>query len=835
MPVVSWASARKGLKPVDERALRVLEFHKIRERLVEMATYPPAKELAAALVPSVDADEVTRRQAETEEMDDFLSRGGDVHLSHLADVRPLIRRAGAGGVLEEEELADIAHTVTEGYRLRQAITAGEAPSPLLREKVAFVADLRSLAHGILSRLTEEGRLRDDASPELNAIRRQRRTVESRLRAEVEEWVRRGVRQGWLQEASFTVRGGRYVLPVRHDRRDRVPGIVHDRSASGQTLFVEPDTVVELGNRLRELELEEEKERQRILARLSQTVGARRDDILHIIDTLAWLDFTCARARLGRRWRAVRPEMSHDGELRLMGARHPLLIEEQLAGHLERVVPLDLRCEPGLRVLLITGPNTGGKTVALKTVGLLALMFQAGLPVPAAPGSRLPLFNGVYADIGDEQSIEQSLSTFSSHMSHIISIMARAGAGSLVLLDELGAGTDPEEGAALAMALLDEFARRGCLVLATTHYGTLKSFVHRRPDMANASVEFDAETLAPTYRLIMGLPGRSNALDIARRLGLPEELVETARRFMGSQRVAFEDLLKEAEAQRWAATAAREEAEAHRREAERARQEWEAARAALEAERQRLLQEARAEARELLRAARRDAEAWIARFRRLEAEAGVEAARRARAEMEAREAALAAKAAEGRKAAGKKERRPVADLPIVVGGRVQVLALGQEGIVVEGPSAAGEVVVQVGPMRMTIHESGLRAMAGPGAEDDGAGAGDSSSRSRRRAPDAAGARGGNGGARGPDAAETASAPRELHLRGMTVDEALLELEKFLDRARWIGWHEVRIVHGKGTGTLRRAVADYLKTLPFVHSFSVAPPQEGGHGVTVVVLD
>lgn len=828
---------------MDERALRVLEFHKIRERLVEMATYAPGKELAAALIPSADGDEVARRQAETEEMDDFLSRGGDVHLAHLVDVRPLLRRAGAGGMLEEEELADIAHTVAEGYRLRRAVTAGDAPSPLLRERVASVADLRSLEHGILSRLTEEGRLRDDASPELNTIRRQRRTAESRLRAEVEEWVRRGVRQGWLQEGSFTVRGGRYVLPVRHDRRDRVPGIVHDRSASGQTLFVEPDSVVEMGNRVRELEIEEEKERQRILTRLSQAVGSRRDDIEHIVHTLGWLDFTCARARLGRRYRGVRPEMSVDGELRLIEARHPLLIEEQLAGQLERVVPLDLTCDPGLRVLLITGPNTGGKTVALKTVGLLSLMFQAGLPVPAAPGSRLPLFNGVFADIGDEQSIEQSLSTFSSHMSHIISILERAGTGSLVLLDELGAGTDPEEGAALAMALLDEFARRGCLVLATTHYGTLKSFVHRRPDMANASVEFDGETLAPTYRLIMGLPGRSNALDIARRLGLSEELVENARRLMGSQRIAFEDLLKEAEAQRWAAETARQEAEAHRRAAEHARREWETARAALEAERQRLLREAREEARETLRSARREAEEWIARFRRMEVEAGVEAARRARAELEAREAALEAKAATKEKPASEEAKPRVAsDEPITVGSRVQVIALGQEGDVVEGPNAAGEVAVQVGPMRMTVHVSGLRSLGGGGIGRKGTGRDGSetktrSDRTRRRGarPDGMPGRGDGKAQRGPGAAEAASAPREIHLRGMTVDEALMELEKFLDRARWVGVEEVRIVHGKGTGTLRRAVADYLKTLPFVLSFTVAPPNEGGHGVTVVVLD
>lgn len=818
---------------MDERTLRVLEFDKVRQRLKDMITYAPAVEAADALMPATSAQEVERLQEETQQACHLLETGVDLYLGHLVDIRPLLKRAAVGAVLEEEELAAIAETLATARQLSKQIRAAGDRAPLFVHRFGSVPDLVNVETAILSRLTPDRRLKDDASPELRSLRQRLRVAQARLRATLEEWVRRASQQGLLQEASFTVRNGRYVLPVRQDRRDSVPGIVHDQSSSGATLFIEPAPLVELGNQIRELESQEQAERRRILTRLTRWVADVLPGVQAVVRCLTESDFAAAKARLARHYRCIRPELETGGRITLRAARHPLLEEERMAGRLERVVPLDLTLEPHLQVLLITGPNTGGKTVTLKTIGLLALMFQAGLQIPAEAGTALPVFSRVFADIGDEQSIEQSLSTFSSHMSHIIQILGACDASSLVLLDELGAGTDPQEGAALAMAILDYLVDRGCRVVATTHYGQLKSYAHARPEMVNASVEFDAQSLAPTYRLQVGLPGRSMALEIAARLGLSPDIVEAARGYMGTQALHFEELLADLEAQRRRLEAEAEKVRREREELEQLRSQLQAQQKELEARRQEWLQQARSQADEILRKARQEAEQWIGIFRKAGAEEWVRKAQEARARLLEQSEELSQQLRETQSEAEKPAGGPRSlreGGPITPGSRVWVESLQQEGQVLEVVGKR-EALVQVGPMRMLLPLDGLRLVepeTGDSQERQG--------RGRRRWPVSGAQTTGSAESRAASGVmEAARVSPEVHLLGLTAEEAIHELEKFLDRARMAGLDRVRIIHGKGTGVLRKAVAEYLARQPYVVRFSLASPEEGGTGATVAELN
>src|SRR5690606_21312708 len=465
---------------------------------------------------------------------------------------------------------------------------------------------------------QEGQVLDEASPELARLRARMRTLHNRIRERLEAILRSAALRPALQESLITVRNGRQVVPGKQEHKGMIPGIVHDTSASGATVFVEPLAVVELNNELQETRLQEEREMERILRHLSAQVGAEAEGLETGLAVLAELDLALAKARLAQSMRAVAPKLNEEGWIHIIGGRHPLL-----SG---RVVPVDVWLGREARILVITGPNTGGKTVTLKTIGLFGLMAQAGLYVPAEPGTELPVFSGIYADIGDEQSIQQSLSTFSSHMSNIVRILRSADERSLVLLDELGAGTDPAEGAALAMAILDFLLVVGARVVATTHYSELKAYVHSRPGMQNASVEFDPVTLAPTYRLIMGLPGRSNALEIAARLGLPEEVLERARRRLNRQDARVDDLIRALEETRRQAEAELERARSLREENERLQAQLRAAQEELAARRQSVLEKAREEARRVVAAARREADAILEELRRQQREGGLEQAR-----------------------------------------------------------------------------------------------------------------------------------------------------------------------------------------------------------------
>ncbi|MBA2448522.1 MAG: endonuclease MutS2, partial [Chloroflexi bacterium] len=524
-----------------------LELGKVLDGLAAMTSFSASRELALGLEPSADADEVERRQAETEEGRQLPTLKPTLTIRGARDIRPLTQRAGLGGVLQPVELLDVAATAGVARLWRGTLARLEAAVPTLAEIAQGLDDHRPLREEIVRAIDDSGEVADDASPRLRAIRGELRAARDRLLTRLNELLNSAALRPTLQDPVVTQRNGRYVLPVRAEFKSRVKGIVHDQSASGATVFVEPLQIVEAGNRVRQLEADERHEVERILRALSGQVALERDALDSSVQALAELDLCLAKGRLADEMDASRPRLHRlprtDGRpiVRLLEARHPLLRGE--------VVPLTVELGGDFDVLVITGPNTGGKTVALKTVGLLQLMAQAGLQVPAAAGSELAVFGAVNADIGDEQSIEQSLSTFSSHVTHIVEMLQHVDACTLVLLDELGAGTDPQEGSALARGILTYLRERGAIVVATTHYSELKAFAHATPRIENASVEFDLATLAPTYRLLVGVPGQSNALAIASRLGLPADIVERARSLLSPEAVETEALLGEIQRER----------------------------------------------------------------------------------------------------------------------------------------------------------------------------------------------------------------------------------------------------------------------------------------------
>lgn len=802
---------------MNERSLRVLEFPKIAAMLRERTAFAPGAELAEKLQPMTDIAAVQTALAETAEALRLLEKGGPDLLAGARDVREAVRRAAIGGVLSPTELLDVAGTAATVRRARRVLLHEPDEQPQLAARTVTMVTFAELEQSVAACIGDDGQVLDKASPKLAQLRARIRTWQTRSRERLDAVLRAAAARNVLQDTVVTMRNGRYVIPVKSEQRAAVPGIVHDTSASGATLFVEPMPVVELNNQISEARAEEEREVERILRELSQRVHHVASDLLAAIDVLAELDLIFAKARLAQAMDAHRPEMNDEGWIHIRGGRHPLL-----SG---KVVPIDVWIGRDVRALVITGPNTGGKTVTLKTIGLFSLMAQAGLFVPAKPGTELAVFRGIYADIGDEQSIEQNLSTFSSHMANIVDILRGMDERSLVLFDELGAGTDPAEGAALAMAILEHVQNRGALVVATTHYSELKAFVHSRPGMENASVEFDPDTLAPTYRLLMGMPGRSNALEIAARLGLSDDILERARgQFSRHDDVRVEDLIRDLEEATRTAEEERREAARVRQEAERLREELATLRADWRRERDELMRQARDEASAIVRQARLEAESIIAALRRRQDEIGVEQAREGRAHLAAHLKKLQEAPSES-----EVDEQPVSvessTKPLHVGDTVRVKTINQTGELLSGPDADGQWTVLIGRLRMVVPENQLVPVAS--ANDAKASADDSLRTGKKSA------------LRRPGAALAASKrgliSPEVHLRGLTVDEALGALEKYLDDAVLAGLDVVRVVHGKGTGTLRQVVHDYVRTHPRVRDYYIADPAEGGYGVTIVELD
>lgn len=785
--------------------LRLLEFDKIREMLASHCDFVVAAERARQLVPTADPEQVRYLLQVTREASQLLREHPSFHVGGLRDVRPLVAAVRRGSILSPGELRTVLDTLEAAQQLRWRFLEQESWHERFPALSEFVVSM-TVPPGLLTELARSigprGEVLDTASPELARIRRELKVAHEQLMERVRRLLL--TYRDALQEEYATIREGRYVIPVRSDRRSAVAGISHDVSGSGHTVFVEPLELIELNNRWRELQAAEQHEIERILRVLSREIADEGDTLLRLVEAGAALDVALAKARLAQAWDAVEPEILEgtgravDGghpwlRVRLRRARHPLLDPTT-------AVPIDLELGERYRILVITGPNTGGKTVALKTVGLFVLMMQAGLFLPAAPGTGASVFPAIFVDIGDEQSIEQNLSTFSSHLKRIVLTLQQADERSLVLLDELAAGTDPHEGAALARAILEELLALGVLGVVTTHYPELKAIAAGLPGLENASVEFDPVSLRPTYRLLVGLPGRSHALQIARRLGLPPRVVERAERYLGSGSPQLDQLiagmqkrLEEAEVAAREATRLREEAQRLRSEAERLLREAEQERANVRAQAIAELEEELHRARQIARRLQR-----LAEREPYPPPEVVEASVRALEE------------ARRRIGSQKAEEKAFSVPPVAVGDRVELPALGLEGEVVALHRETEEVEVQVGGFRV---RQPLAAVRPTGTRVAGS-----------QAPRAVTVR-----ASRPPAVEP-----ELHLRGLYVEEALERLDRYLDQAVRAGLPRVRIVHGKGTGVLRQAVHEFLRHHPLVERWELASPFEGGAGVTIVYL-
>lgn len=789
---------------MDERTIRALEYPKIIELLAARATSALGADLAASLEPSPDVEEVRRRQEETSEARELLRRQPAIPLGGIRDLRRSLDRAGKGAILEPAEFLDIAGTVAAGRQLKGFILEQRLELPILTGLAAEILSLRDLEDAIRSAITDAAEVADGASDDLARIRRQIRLIQGRIRDRLESIIRSPEHLKYLQEPIITIREGRYVVPVRQEYRGQIPGIVHDQSASGATLFIEPLPVVEMNNDLRQLEFREREEIERILGALTARVRSHAGELQGNLNALGRLDFAFAKARLAEDMNATGPELNERGLINIRRGRHPLL-----RGN---VVPVDVPLGREFDTLVLTGPNTGGKTVTLKTVGLLVLMAQAGLHLPAAERTEVAVFRQVFADIGDEQSIEQSLSTFSAHMTNIVRIVGAVDERTLVLLDEIGAGTDPLEGAALAMALLEFLQERGARTVATTHYSELKTFAYTRPQVQNAAVEFDVETLRPTYNLVIGLPGRSNAFEISRRLGLPERIIDQARLHLTHEDLKVETLIARMEENRIALERERSAAEAAHREAQRLKEAHARKLAELAAREAEILDRARAQAGQVLARARQEAEAAIAELkearRRLEAREGLDMIQAARARLrQAREEA-------GAVGSALPEAEGEALRGVQPGQRVYVRSLRQEGTALTAPGPDGQVQVQVGIMKVQARLDDLRGVV--------------------ERPPARGERDPEGLGRMMAAKVQAVSP-EVDLRGLTVEEATATVDKYLDDAVLAGLKQVRLIHGKGTGALRRALGEWLRGDPRVRGRRPGAHGEGGEGVTVVTLD
>jgi DNA mismatch repair protein MutS2 len=791
---------------IDEKTLTTLEYPKVLARLANYCAFAPSADLARALRPIADIEAARRRLAETSEAVQLLFSRPDTTIGGARDIRQPVDLARHGGVLTPGDLLDIKSTLISARTLWRVFERLEGQFPYLFEMVLNFPPPLGLIDSITRTLSERGEILDSASDRLANIRRDLRVVHDRLLAKLQRMLSDPHVSPYLQENLVTQRDGRYVIPLRAEFKGRIKSIVHDQSSSGATLFVEPVGVVEQNNAYRELQLAERDEERRILSELSAQVGIHADNLLQAVQTIAELDLAFAKAKYAEDTHAVEARLhpipdkaqgKHPGTIiRLYQARHPLLDPST-------VVAIDVELDPQTYALVITGPNTGGKTVTLKTVGLLALMSQAGLHIPAHSGSELSAFEHIFADIGDEQSIEQSLSTFSSHINNIIRILEQANSRSLVILDELGAGTDPQEGAALARALLSHLLERGITTLVTTHHPELKAYAHAMPGVVNASVEFDLQTLRPTYHLTVGLPGRSNALAIASRLGMPEELISQARGELNPQDLRAEDLLDEIHRQRDVSRQARQAAEAARQEVESLRTQLSERLEHIEDERRAVLEKARQEAEAQIQELQdelRESRRALARARQ-----PLEVLKAVEEQLETLEEVYE-KPVERRKPS---TIEAVLRREVRLGDKVKLRSLDTQGVVTS--LGEEEAEVQVGSLRVRTRLSELIPLAGEAG-------GEKPVRERMVA----------------SFSTPASPGIELDLRGRSAEDALTELDRYLESAYLAGLPWVRIIHGKGTGKLRLAVREALGQHPHVKSFEGGGQQEGGEGVTVAKL-
>ncbi|MFC7393705.1 endonuclease MutS2 [Scopulibacillus cellulosilyticus] len=783
-----------------KRVLNILEYHKVIDQLSKHAASSLGLQLIETLAPNNNLGKVQEWQRETDEAANVLRLKGHFPFGGITDIRASLKRSKIGGMLSPKELIDIAGTI-RGTRIAKNfildIVEEGTKLPLLSDIVMLIEPEGELERSIQSCIDDSGYVMDSASETLRGIRGQIRTLDSRIKEKLESITRSSGNQKKLSESIVTIRNGRYVVPVKQEYRGAFGGIVHDQSASGATLFIEPQSVVDMSNKLNEARAREKHEIEKILNKLSEQTADVADSLLDHVDRLARLDFIFAKAKYAKQIKATRPKLNDKGNIHMKKARHPLIPAED-------VVPIDVILGDGYHAMIITGPNTGGKTVTLKTTGLLTLMAQSGLHVPCEEGSAINVYKEIFADIGDEQSIEQSLSTFSSHMTNIIDILSKVDHESLVLFDELGAGTDPQEGAALSIAILDDVFAKGASVVATTHYSELKAYAYEREGVINASVEFDVQSLRPTYKLLIGVPGRSNAFEISRKLGLPEQIIEQAKGQIASETNQIDQMIASLEQNRKQAELASEEANKMKAEIEEQRNQLNRELEKIDREKQRLIRDAEEKAKDKIQKIKTEAENIITELREYQANPAkikehklIDAKGRLEHALDALSDHETKVKADSHEKQGKVSFSP--------GQKVKVISFGQKGHVVEKLNDK-EYLVQIGIMKMNLPASDLKAV-----------------KEEKETKPVVNVR-----------TSKSTAKTELDLRGERYEDAMHKVDQYLDQALLSGYHQVSIIHGKGTGALRKGVQNKLKSHSRVKSIRFGGAGEGGSGVTIVEL-
>lgn len=785
---------------MNEKVLRVLEYHKIIARLTEKATSEPGKKLASALLPMTDLDEIQAAQTQTADALGRLFARGSTSFGSNRDLGMSLKSLEVGSVLSIAELLRIASFLENVNRIKAygRRERDDIPGDSLDVWFDMLEPLTPLAGEINRCILSEEEIADDASPALKHIRRSMAVTNDRIHSQLNSMINGSLRT-YLQDAVVTMRDNRYCIPVKSEYKSQVPGMVHDQSSTGSTFFIEPAAVVNLNNELKELSIREKEEIEAVLASLSAQAAAYTRELAADQDAMTNLDFIFAKASLAMEQNAVMPLFNTERQIHIRKGRHPLIDKKQ-------VVPIDILLGVDFDLLIITGPNTGGKTVALKTVGLLSLMGQAGLHIPAMDRSQLSVFREIYADIGDEQSIEQSLSTFSSHMTSIVSILREADADSLCLFDELGAGTDPTEGAALAISVLDHLHGRGIRTMATTHYSELKVYALSTPFVENACCEFDVETLRPTYRLLIGIPGKSNAFAISTRLGLPDYIIEDAKRHITQDKESFEDLLANLENSRITIEKEQAEIEAYKREIQTLKERLESKQEKIDQSRDRIIREANEKAREILQNAKELADETIRTFQKA-GNASIKDLEKSRRRVNEKISEKNEKLSLKAEAPSHKALKPN---QIKLGDSVKIVSMGLKGTVSSLPDKNGRLFVQCGIIRSQVSLNDLVLLE------------EETVRTEKMQRSSSGKL---------KMSKSYSVSTEINLLGKTVDEAIFELDKYLDDAYLAHLPNVRIVHGKGTGALRKAVQNYLRKNKTVKSFRPGEFGEGDAGVTI----
>ena len=795
---------------MNEKALKTLEYTKIIDQLTEYASTEMGKQMCRELQPSCDLGTIRQSQTETTDALTRVRMKGSLSFGGVKDVRGSMKRLEIGSSLGIPELLAVSSLLTVAARAQsygRHEKSEEFPDDSLDERFRALDPLTPVNNEIKRCLPSEDEVSDDASPGLAKVRRSMKIVGGRVHTQLNSILNSS--RTYLQDAVITMRDGRYCLPVKAEYKSQVPGMVHDQSSTGSTVFIEPLAIVKLNNELRELEIQEKREIEFVLAALSSQLMPYTDAILSDLSILAELDFIFAKAALSRHYNCVEPKFNNKRYINIKDGRHPLLNPKQ-------VVPINIWVGDSFDLLIVTGPNTGGKTVSLKTVGLFTLMGQSGLHIPAFEGSELAVFDNVFADIGDEQSIEQNLSTFSAHMTNIVSILNEADANSLCLFDELCSGTDPTEGAALAIAVLNFLHNMTCRTIATTHYSELKVFALTAPGVENACCEFNVETLRPTYRLLIGIPGKSNAFAISRKLGLPDYIIDEAKNQMEQKDESFEDLLANLENSRVTIEKEREEIASYKQEIETLKNRLQQKEERFSEQKEKMLSKAREEAQKILQDAKDTADQTIRNINKLAKSSGVNK------ELEAERTKLRGKIQDvDKKLAVKKTAAPkkaVSAKKLRLGDTVRVLSMNLKGTVSSLPNAKGDLYVQMGILRSQVNIKDLElvdeaTISGPGV------------------PTAPKNKTGSGKIK---MSKSLSVSPEINLIGMTTDEAVPAMEKYLDDAYLAHLPQVRVVHGRGTGALRAACHKRLKKLNYVKEFRLGEYGEGDTGVTIVVF-